>query len=218
MKTSSFRRSLLFALVVQIPSLVSGAVVIDNLSGGTQGFAASLSGPSAVGFLGFPFADREVAFSFTSGPDLVRLAQLDFMVNITSNASPIQVMLSTGSAVPGGNDPVLVGSVAPAGNSPTTQTLSIVPAGSIFLQPATLYWVHLTVPTGSGNYTLNNNNAPVVDPAWALGNTWSRTSSTGAWSEINSGPQARIRLTVVPEPSALLLGSCGLLLALRRRR
>lgn len=198
--------------------MVSGAVVIDNLAAGSQGFAASISGPSAVGFLGFPFANREIAFSFTSGPDLVRLTQFDFMVNITSNASPIQVMLSTGSGVPGGNDPVLVGSAAPASTSPTTQTLTIVPAGSVFLQPGTLYWLHLTVPTGSGNYSFNNSNAPVVDPSWSLGNTWSRSSSTGAWSEITSGPQARVRLTVVPEPSALLLGSCGLLLALRRRR
>lgn len=198
--------------------MVSGAVVIDNLAAGSQGFAASISGPSAVGFLGFPFANREIAFSFTSGPDLVRLTQFDFMVNITSNASPIQVMLSTGSGVPGGNDPVLVGSAAPASTSPTTQTLTIVPAGSVFLQPGTLYWVHLTVPTGSGNYSFNNSNAPMVDPSWSLGNTWSRSSSTGAWSEITSGPQARVRLTVVPEPSALLLGSCGLLLALRRRR
>lgn len=198
--------------------MVSGAVVIDNLAAGSQGFAASISGPSAVGFLGFPFANREIAFSFTSGPDLVRLTQFDFMVNITSNASPIQVMLSTGSGVPGGNDPVLVGSAAPASTSPTTQTLTIVPAGSVFLQPGTLYWLHLTVPTGSGNYSFNNSNAPVVDPSWSLGNTWSRSSSTGAWSEITSGPQARVRLTVVPEPSSLLLGSCGLLLALRRRR
>jgi hypothetical protein len=218
MKASSLRRSFLFALLVHVPSMVSGAVVIDNLAAGSQGFAASISGPSAVGFLGFPFANREIAFSFTSGPDLVRLTQFDFMVNITSNASPIQVMLSTGSGVPGGNDPVLVGSAAPASTSPTTQTLTIVPAGSVFLQPGTLYWVHLTVPTGSGNYSFNNSNAPMVDPSWSLGNTWSRSSSTGAWSEITSGPQARVRLTVVPEPSALLLGSCGLLLALRRRR
>lgn len=218
MKAPSLRRSLLFALIVHLPAAGWGAVVIDNLAAGTQGFAASLSGPTAVGFFGFPFANREVAFSFTSGPDLVRLTQMDFVVNITSSASPIQLMLSTGSSVPGGNDPVLIGSVAPAGNSPTTQTLTVVPASAIFLQPGTLYWVHFTVPSGSGNYTFNNGNAPVVDPGWSLGNTWSRSSSTSAWSELTSGPQARVRLTVVPEPSALLLGACGLLAVLRRRR
>lgn len=218
MKIPSFRRTAILILLLLAPALSPGAVVIDNFGAGTQGFATSISGPTAVGFFGNPFADRQVAFSFTTGPDEVWMTQLEFSVNITSSASPIQLVMSTGSSVPGGVDPVVIGSVAPASNVPTSQTLSISPSGGVHLQASTLYWIHLTVPSGSGNYTFSNNNVPVVDPGWSLGNTWSRIGTNGTWSELTSGPQARIRMTVVPEPGSALLGSVGLLLALRRRR
>lgn len=218
MKIPTFRRAAALILLLLAPAIAPGTVVIDNFGTGTQGFATSISGPAAVGFFGFPFADREVAFSFTTGQDEVWLTKLEFAVNITSNASPIQVELSTGSAVPGGVDPVVIGSVAPASTLPTSQTLSISPAGGVHLAPSTLYWIHLTVPSGSGNYSFSNNNVPVIEPGWSLGNTWFRTGTSGIWSDLTSGPQARIRMTVVPEPGAALLGSVGLLLVLRRRR
>lgn len=218
MKFPSFPRAAVLILLLLAPALSPGAVVIDNFGTGTQGFAHSLSGPTAVGFFGFPFADREVAFSFTTGPEEVWMTKLEFAINVTSNASAIQLELSTGSAVPGGVDPVVIGSVAPASNIPTSQTLSISPLGGVHLEASTLYWIHLTVPSGSGNYSFSNNNVPVVEPGWSLGNTWSRTGTSGVWSELNSGPQARIRMTVVPEPGVALLGSAGLLLVLRRRR
>jgi hypothetical protein len=218
MKLPSFPRAAVLILLLLAPAVSPGAVVIDNFGSGNQGFANSLSGPTAVGFFGNPFADRQVAFSFTTGPEEVWMTKLEFTVNITSNASPIQFELSTGSSVPGGVDPVVIGSVAPASTVPISQTLSISPSGGVHLEASTLYWIHLTVPSGSGNYTFSNNNVPVVEPGWSLGNTWSRIGTNGTWSELSSGPQARIRMTVVPEPGAALLGSAGLLLVLRRRR
>lgn len=218
MKVRSFFRASVLHLLFLTTGVLSGAVVIDNFGAGTQGFANSLSGPTAVGFFGFPFADREVAFSFTTGQEEVWMSKLEFAVNVTSIASPIQLVLSTGAGVAGGVNPLVIGSVAPASGIPTSQILSINPPGGVQLSPSTLYWIHLTVPAGSGNYSFSNNNAPVVEPGWSLGSTWSRIGSTGIWSELSSGPQARIRMTVVPEPGATLLGSIGLLIVFRRLR
>lgn len=200
----------------------AATVVISNLSGGTQGFGASLSGPSAsFGFFG-TFEDRQVAFSFVSGPDSVHLTQLRFSISIGDVAiDPIQATLSTGGPVPGGINPITIGSAAPAAPTPVGQLLTIVPTVPVLLAANTSYWIHFTVPTGSAIYTINNNNAPVVDPGWTLGNTWYyEPDFGGSWTEVTSGPQARVEMTVeaVPEPSATLLGLVAGGIALRRRR
>ncbi len=194
-------------------------VVIDNLAVGTQSFAASLSGPTAVSFFSGPFNDREVAFSFTTGPDASALTELAFVASMGNPLrDPIQLTLSTGATVPGGVDPVIIGSVTPA-TSPTTQILSVSPTIPLALDVNTLYWIHFTVPTGGAIYSTSNSNAPTAAPGWALGNTWFSTPSSG-WSDLTSGPVARIRLSVepVPEPTAALLGGLGCLTLLKRRR
>jgi hypothetical protein len=163
-----------------------------------------------------------VAFSFVSGPDSVYLTQLRFSISIGDVAiDPIQATLSTGGSVPGGINPITIGSAAPAAPTPIGQLLTIVPTAPIQLAANTSYWIHFTVPTGTAIYTINNNNAPVVDPGWTLGNTWYYEPDFGGnWSEVTSGPQARVELTVeaVPEASSLLLGLVATGLVLRRRR
>lgn len=209
--------SLLLGSVCQAAS-----VVIDNLSGGTQGFAASLSGPTASFGIFGTFEDRQVAFSFVSGPAPVELTQLRFSINMGDVAvDPIQATLSTGGPVPGGINPITIGSAAPAAPTPIGQLLTIVPAAPIRLAVNTSYWIHFTVPTGSAIYTINNSNAPVIEPGWSLGNTWYYAPDFGgSWTEVTSGPQARVELTVeaVPEPSSTLLGLVAGGMALRRRR
>jgi len=198
-----------------------GAVVIDNLTIGSQSSSQSLSGPSAVsGFFGAPFPDREVAFSFLTGNSQYQLNSLEFAVAIGGGSlSPIMVTLSTGTLAPGGINPFSLGMVAPTSNSPTNQILAIVPTTATILEANTLYWIHYTVPTGNALYSIANSNTPTVDPEWTLGNSWSRTP-TSPWSELDSGPVPRIRMTVtpIPEPAASLLGGIGCLLLLRRRR
>jgi hypothetical protein len=195
----------------------NAAVVIDNLATGSQSFSLSLSGPTATGFFGGSFADREVAFSFTSGDYDTTLNKIEFYVSIGKPIlGPIQMTLSTGSSVPGGNDSVVLGSVTPASTSPTVQLLEITPLIPATLTANTLYWIHVTVPSGGAVYSFANTNTPQTESGWSLGNSWSRTPST-AWSELDSGPVARIRLTV-PEPSSALLGGLGLLLLLKRKR
>jgi len=194
----------------------NAAVVIDNIAVGNQSFSLSLSGPTTTGFFGGPFADREVAFSFTTGSYDTTLNELAFVVAIGKPIlSPIQLELSTGSSVPGGIDPVILGSAAPTSVSPTVQLLSVTPAVPTPLTANTLYWVHVTIPSGGGLYSFANTDTPIVESGWSLGNTWNRTPFT-AWTELDSGPVARIRLTV-PEPSSALLGGLGLLLLLKRR-
>lgn len=212
-----FPHCLSIAAILAATDLSNAAVVIDNLATGTQSFSLSVSGPTATGFLGGSFADREVAFSFTTGAYDTTLNMIEFYIAIGKPVlSPIQMTLSTGSSVPGGIDPVVLGSVTPASTSPTVQLLEIAPFIPASLTANTLYWIHVTVPSGGAVYSFANTDTPQIESGWGLGNTWSRTPSS-SWSELNSGPVARIRLTV-PEPSSALLGGLGLLLLLKRKR
>lgn len=217
------KRLILPALAVALmsgPSL-RAAVVIDNLALGTQSFAQTLSGPTATGFFGFgSLADREVAFSFTTGSQDVRLTELVFAIAIGKLIlDPIRFTLSTGASAPGGTNPLIIGSVTPPSSSPTNQTLTLIPQTTVLLEDNTTYWMHVTVPNGAAVYSFQNTNSQSIDPEWSLGNTWSR-SPGNPWIELDSGPQARIRMSVVPvpEPAAALMGGCGLLMLLRRRR
>lgn len=212
---------LILPVIATTLATTQAAVVIENLALGTQSSSLSLSGPTATGFLGInPFPDREIAFSFTTGNYDSYLTQLDFVIAIGKPfLDPIQFTLSTGSAAPGGIDPVVIGSVTPPSSSPTTQTLSLSPGPTILLEENTTYWMHVTVPSGSALYSFQNTNTPVIASNWSLGNTWYR-SPGNPWAEINSGPQARIRMNVtpIPESTTSLLGAIGVLLLMRRRR
>ncbi|OYV06069.1 MAG: hypothetical protein CFE26_08310 [Verrucomicrobiales bacterium VVV1] len=212
-----FLHCLSIAAILAATGFSNAAVVIDNLAAGTQSFSLSVSGPTATGFLGGSFADREVAFSFSTGAYDTTLNKIEFYIAIGKPIlSPIQMTLSTGSSVPGGIDPVVLGSVTPASTSPTVQLLEITPVIPASLTANTLYWIHVTVPSGGAVYSFANTDTPQIESGWSLGNTWSRTPSS-SWSELSSGPVARIRLTV-PEPSSALLGGLGLLLLLKRKR
>jgi hypothetical protein len=200
----------------------SAAVVINNLAPATQGFAASLSGPTAgFGIFG-PFEDREIAFSFMTGPDPAIIQSLSISINLgDAFLSPIQADISTGPPVNGGQIPVTLGTAVPAAPTPTTQVITITAGSACTLDPSSIYWIHLTVPSGSAINAMNNSNAPVLAPGWSLGNTWARDPDFGgSWNEISSGPQARIALEVemVPEPGSVTLVALGMGLLLRRIR
>ena len=208
------------ALTILVPS-VQAAVVIDNLTLGAQSFAQTLSGPTATGFFGFgSLADREIAFSFTTGSQDVYLTELVFAVAVGKPIlDPIQFALSTGAVVPGGTSPLVIGSVAPVSETPTNQTLTLVPGPTVLLENNTTYWMHVTVPSGAAVYSFQNTTSQVIEPGWSLGNSWANFPGS-TWTELTSGPQARIRMSVeaVPEPAAALIGGCGIILLLRRRR
>lgn len=199
----------------------NAAVVIDNLSLGNQSFSQTLSGPTATGFFfNSPMPDREVSFSFTTAVDDVYLTQFEFGVSIAKAIlEPIRLTLSKGSSVPGGIDPQVIGEVTPSSTSPTSQILSLTPSSQVLLEANTQYWMSVTVPVGAAVYSFVNTNSTVTAPGWSLGNSWSQNPQS-PWSELTSGPQARIRMNVeaVPEPHAALLGGLGVLLLLLRRR
>ena len=197
------------------------AVVIDNLPFGTQGFAESLSGPDGQDFFGDPFANREVAFSFTTGIANAELTDVAFLASISSNGtSPIQLTLSTGGSAPGGTGAVIFGSATPTGPTPVTQLLTVTPASPAQLLANTQYWIRFTVPAGTDLYSIQNTNTPVLTNGWSLGTTW-RSEDGLPWEEINSILSPRVRLTAteaVPEPAPLLFSTFGLALLFRRNR
>lgn len=214
---------ILFTL--SILTLKSTAVtVITNFANGTQSFGTSLSGPTG-GFGPFgAFPNRATAFSFTTGTTPSILDSMAFSINLSNGVqTPISALISTGSPVTGGQTATSLGSVTPT-SSPSSQVLTIIPGPGYPLDANTTYWVHLTVPSGGAVYSLNNGNAPVIAPAWSLGNTWMYyPNGGGTWSELTSGPQARIVLDVtpIPEPGAAalaLVAGMALIPARRRRR
>lgn len=221
MKHSPVRFVPLAALFLVAGITSHAAVAINNLTIGTQSSSQSLSGPLATsGFFGSPFPDRQVAFSFTTGNSQYHLNQLEFAIAIGGGSlAPILATLSNGSTVPGGLNPIILGSVTPSSSTPINQILAIAPNIAPLLEANTLYWIHYTVPAGNALYSIANTNTPTLDPGWSLGNSWSRTP-TSPWTELDSGPVPRIRMTVtsVPEPACSLLGSIGFLLLLRRKR
>ncbi len=221
MKTSSRTwypyLTILIACTCQSPA----AVVINNLTSGTQSFSESLSGPDGQDFFGDPYADHEIAFSFTTGSLDSQLVELAFVASIGGNGtSPIQLELSTGGSVPGGTNPTIIGAATPSGPTPITQLLTLNPGSPTLLLANTQYWLHFTVPVGNDVYSIHNTNTPTLAPGWTLGTTW-RTEPGVPWEEINSNLFPRFRMTVVesvPEPGSLLLGVTGAFLLFKRSR
>lgn len=201
------------------------ALVIDNL-GVSSGGSSSASGPTAAFFGGLsPFPDREAAFNFTTGNSDAYLNELQISLAIGDNASPMLATLSTGSTAPGGTNPIALGAFAPASASPTIQTASFTQAVSTVLLTAnTEYWVHLTVPTGAGIYTMSFSDTPTYANGYMLDEAWGFTPASGipptGWNLDNTSGVARIRLdvTTIPEPSTTLIAGLGLVTLLRRRR
>lgn len=215
------------ALILGLASLLAFAcestatIVINNLPFGTQGFAESLSGPDGQDFFGDPYADHEIAFSFTTGNADATLTEVAFLASIGGNGtSPIQLEISTGSSVPGGSNPFVFGSATPTGSSPVTQLLTVTPGSPAQLLANTQYWMRFTVPVGNDVYSIQNTNTPTLAPGWSLGTTW-RSEPGIPWEEINSTLSPRVRFTAVeavPEPGTLLISTSGLLLLFRRKR
>jgi len=209
-------QKLIVAALASTLSFSQAAVVIDNITPtGTQNFSSGATGP--VGGLFSP-ANHQTAFSFTTGPSGGTLTSVQVLGLVADTSGPLEATISTGPSVPGGTNPTLIDSITPA----TTggQILSFTPSSGLPLVGNTLYWIHFTVPSDSGNYTMQNSNGAVIENnGWSLNSTWSMPSPS-PWNEITSAPFARTRLEIanVPEPTSALLSGLGILTLLRRRR
>lgn len=200
---------------IAITSNVRAVVVIDNLTPGGNSFASSVTGPVGSGIFAPP-PNRQSTFSFVTGSNASYLDMLEIVVNVSNNSSGMQAVISTGSSLPGGSGGTVISTVI-AASSPITQVLTFTPSSTILLDAATQYWVLLSVPSGSGAFSMNNTTNVTTAPGWTLENTYFYEPSF--WTELSSGPQARIRLSVtpIPEVSAPMMGCIGVFLLLRRR-
>jgi hypothetical protein len=200
-------------------------LVIDNF-GTSIGGSAAASGPTAAFFGGLsPFPDREAAFNFTTGGSNAYLNELQIILAVGDASSPMVATLSTGASVPGGTNPVALGTFAPVSALPTIQTATFTQTPSTILLTAnTEYWVHLTVPTGAGIYTMSFSDTPTYSNGYALDEAWGYTPASGipptGWNLDGTSGVARIRLDVtpVPEPTAALLCGLGAIVLLHGRR
>ena len=206
-----------------LSTCAQAVLVLDSFSGSSIG-NSSASGPTAGFFIPGSFADRETAFDFHTGSDAVWLNQLDIAVAVGNHTTAVEASITTGNSAPGSN-PVSIGSFTPANPTPTIQTISFQPAANtVLLAPNTRYWVHLTVSSGAGLYTLTYSDTQNNAPGWLLDETWAYTPPgaippTG-WNQDATSGVAKVRLdaTQVPEPSAALIGSVGLFFLIRRRK
>lgn len=202
------------------------AIVFDSITNGTFGGASTtITGPnSALIVFGTPspFPNHEVAVEFQTGPLPSTLDQLEFALNtgLSPSTDAVDVSLSTGATAPGGAATVSLGSVSPTGSNPT-EILSITPTVPPSLAANSSYWLHFTT---SGN-------APLYSLAPIFGG-----GATGSWSinevsilhpnvspnwttQASLIPALRIQGTeAIPEPSAILLCTLGLLASMQRRR
>ena len=198
-----------------ITSKVGAVVVIDNFTPGGNSFATSVTGPVGGGFFAPP-PNRQSTFSFVTGSDVSYLDTLEVVVNVGNNNSGMLATISTGSSLPGGSGGTVISTVT-AASSPITQVLTFSPTSTILLNAATQYWILFSVPSGSGVFSMNNTTNVTTAPGWTLENTYFYAPTT--WTELSSGPQARIRLSVtpIPEVSSPMMGCIGVFLLLRRR-
>lgn len=208
-------RFLLPAFYLAAVPALPAVLVIDNLDAGPNGFASSVTGPTAFIPFSSNLPNRRAAFTFTTPTYPSELAELRAVFNVNVLGSPIEAILSTGPVVPGGTNPVSLASVTPAsvGNG---QILDFTPTVAVALAPNTQYWVDFVATSGGGIYTLANTDAPMVEPGWTFGTSYQYTTA-GGWSDLTPEMQARVSLDVIPESHSFLLVLGGISLLVRRK-
>lgn len=210
-----FTRHLLPALFLAAAPALPAVVVIDNLDAGPNGFASSVTGPTAFIPFSSNLPDRRAAFTFTTPAYASELEELRAVFNINVLGSPIEAILSTGPAVPGGTNPVSLASLTPAGMG-NGQVLDFSPTAVVALAPNTQYWVEFVATSGGGIYSLANTDDAFVAPGWTFGTSYQYTTA-GGWTDLSPGMQARVFLGVIPEAHSFLLVLAGMTLLLRRK-
>lgn len=185
--------------------LGGNVATIDRKSGGPASFSA-VTGGSFVGgdsrmFLGF--TGGAPTPSLTTGRDFVSPTQADgsslsFTYTVQAEDQTIQIYL--------------VGY-----NSRADISVSLASGGSYSLEDQVLPYTDDGDATGSGHHagllTLDLNDALVGDVL-----TFTVSNEYDGVADPSFGFIGIQAVTVVPEPSALLLGGCGMLALLRRRR
>jgi hypothetical protein len=115
-----------------VSSNAMAVVVIDNLAGGGTSFATSVTGPLGAVFLAAP-PNLSSAFSFVTGSTVNYMTMLEVSVNVSNKSVGMTATLSKGCSVPGGIDPVVLGSVTPATVLPSFQYLTFNTGPNILL-------------------------------------------------------------------------------------
>lgn len=183
-------------VLTNIPS----PVLSNNLIKGTGGFI-----PSAI----------EYGFEFTAGGGDHELLTITLSIGSHLGSVPLTVELY-GS--PSGPDAATFITSMTGPSQPANQLATYSPVLPTTLVDGSTYFVRLWVNGAASNYAIERT-ATLATGIFTMGNLYTRNAGSpwGAGTHV-SETIAEITATPVPEPAAVMLGSTGFLLILRRRR
>ena len=207
-------KSAIFPIFLAVSSLLhraAAAVVLSNVPDGT-------TSPTLVSGTGGFLPPLSTGFSFTvTGAQPWRFESVSLAIGGAGPASALAVDLMHSPGTP--DTATLIGTLAGPG-VPTGSAADWLATGAPTLLPGETYFVRISVPSGSGQFSVGRTTDGPVG-TWTYGGTWARAGSA-SWSlrPPTTAILFGVNASMVPEPrgAAGVVGAGAALLAARRRR
>ncbi len=207
-------KSAILPILLAVAPLVhraAGAVVLSNVPDGT-------TSPTLVSGTGGFLPPLSTGFTFTvTGAQPWRFESVSLTIGGPGPASALAVDLMHSPGTP--DTATVIGSLAGPGVL-TGSAADWLATGGPTLLPGETYFVRISVPSGSGQFSVGRTTDGPVG-TWTYGGTWGKSGSA-AWSlrPPTTAILFGINASIVPEPrgAAGMAGAGAALLAAGRRR